>query len=100
MFFAPPEVHQSILDLREKRNGDTIDSYDVLCWLLEQTCSGIEQLQPLYHLQGMEFCRRTQAALDNSDFLINTEQISHLIETNRAAVRSETLRAQPQKEAS
>lgn len=74
MFFAPPEVHQSILDLREKRNGDTIDSYDVLCWLLEQTCSGIEQLQPLYYSQGMEFCRRTQAALDNSDFLINTEQ--------------------------
>jgi hypothetical protein len=70
-FFAPPEVYQSILDLRGKSKGERIDSYDVICWLLEQTCRGIEQLQPLYYAQGMDFCRRTQASLDNSDFLAN-----------------------------
>jgi hypothetical protein len=70
-FFPPPEVYQSILDLRKKSKRDRIDSYDVVCWLLEQTCNGIEQLQPLYYAQGMDFCRRTQASLDNSNFLIN-----------------------------
>lgn len=74
VFFAPPEVHQSILHLRKKTRGDTIDSYDVVCWILEQTCDGIEQLQPLYFSQGSDFCRRIQAATDNPDFLVDVEQ--------------------------
>jgi Protein of unknown function (DUF3638)/Protein of unknown function (DUF3645) len=74
VFFAPPEVHQSILDVRRKRPGDYIDSHDVICWLLEQTCSGIEQLQPLYFSQGSDFCRRTQAASNNPDFLVAADQ--------------------------
>ena len=74
VFFAPPEVHQCILDLRKKIHGDPIDSHDVICWLLEQTCSGIEQLQPLYYSQGVEFCRRTQAASNNSGFLSDGSQ--------------------------
>lgn len=74
VFFSPPEVHQSILDIRKKKFGDSIDSYDVICWLLEQTCEGIEQLQPLYFSHGVDFCRRTQAASDNPDFLMDTKQ--------------------------
>ncbi|KAK5019964.1 hypothetical protein LTR16_000001 [Cryomyces antarcticus] len=74
VFFAPPEAHQSILDLRQKKSKDSIDSYDVICWLLEQTCSGIEQLQPLYFSQGADFCRRTQAAIDNPDLLVDADQ--------------------------
>ncbi|TKA72247.1 hypothetical protein B0A49_06074 [Cryomyces minteri] len=74
VFFAPPEVHQSILDLRQKKSKDSIDSYDVICWLLEQTCSGIEQLQPLYFSQGADFCRRAQAAIDNPDLLVDVDQ--------------------------
>jgi hypothetical protein len=74
LFFAPPEVNQSILDLRNKKEGVKIDSFDVVYWLLEQTCDGIEQLLPLYYSQGMDFCRRTQACLENSAFLANTEQ--------------------------
>lgn len=69
IWFAPPEVHQSILDVRNKKPGDPVDSYDVVCWLLEQTCDGLESLQPLYYSQGVDFCQRTQAALDNPDFL-------------------------------
>src|SRR5438552_681114 len=74
VFFAPPEVHQSIVDQRNKRYKDPIDSYDVICWLLQQTCDGIEQLQPLYYSQGADFCRRTQAAVNNPDFLRDTDQ--------------------------
>ena len=74
VFFAPPEVHQSILDLRQKGLHDWIDSNDVICWLLQQTCSGIEQLQPLYFSHGSDFCRRQQAALENPNFLVDVEQ--------------------------
>ncbi|KAF2802818.1 uncharacterized protein BDZ99DRAFT_428253 [Mytilinidion resinicola] len=72
VFFAPPEVHQSILDLVKKKHNDPVDSYDVVRWVLEQTVTGIEQLQPLYFAQGIDFCRRTQAALDNPDFMEDT----------------------------
>lgn len=74
VFFAPPEVHQTILDSRKKKHGDPINSFDVIVWLLEQTCDGIEQLQPLYFSQGVDFCRRTQAACDNADFLLDAAQ--------------------------
>src|SRR5579859_5147657 len=73
-FFAPPEVHQSILDLRKKNLGDPLCSYDVIRWLLEQTCSGIEQLQPLYFSQGADFCRRAQATLAYPEFVANSKQ--------------------------
>ncbi|KAJ9667427.1 hypothetical protein H2201_002295 [Coniosporium apollinis] len=73
-FFAPPEVHQSILDLCKKKSGDPIDSYDVIRWLLEQTCDGIEQLQPLYFSQGVDFCRRTEAASEYPDSLVDKDQ--------------------------
>ncbi|KAF2494893.1 hypothetical protein BU16DRAFT_590135 [Lophium mytilinum] len=72
VFLAPPEVHQSIMDLVQKKHSDPVDSYDVVQWVLEQTVIGIEQLQPLYYAQGADFCRRTQAALDNSDFMEDT----------------------------
>jgi hypothetical protein len=73
VFFASPEVHQSILDLRE-RSHTPINSYDVIYWLLKQTCSSIEQVQPLYFAHGVDFCRRAQAALDNPEFLLNNSQ--------------------------
>ena len=72
-FFAPPEVHQSILDLCNKKHGDHLDSFDVICWLLEQTCSGNEQLQQLYFAQGADFCCRSYAAWKNSRFLTDVE---------------------------
>ena len=69
LFVATPDVHQSILDQRMKLSNTTIDSHDVICWLIEQTCNGIAQLQPLYYSQGIDFCRRSQAAIDNSNFI-------------------------------
>ncbi|KAK8175389.1 hypothetical protein IWX90DRAFT_469628 [Phyllosticta citrichinensis] len=72
VFVATPEVHQSILDHNQKAEGSFVDSCDVVCWLLEQTCAGIEQLQPLYYSQGMDFCRRAQAAVEHPDYLSDT----------------------------
>ncbi|KAJ9606841.1 hypothetical protein H2200_008851 [Cladophialophora chaetospira] len=70
-FFAPPEVHRSILDFRRRADRAAIDSHDVICWLLEQTCQGLENLQPLYYGQGMNYCRRIQAARDHPQYLDN-----------------------------
>ena len=93
VFFAPPEVHQSILDLRKKKFGDPIDSHDVICWLLEQTCSSIEQIQPLYYSHGADFCRRTQAALDNPDFLVKADQRDAYLDALRQ-IEKQTLEQQ------
>ena len=80
-FFAPPEVHQSICDINKKSINATIDSSDVVYWLLEQTCRGIEQLQPLYISQGIDFCRRTEAAMSNPDHLTDPGQRRMYIKT-------------------
>jgi hypothetical protein len=48
-----------------------------ICWLLDNSCDSIEQLQPLYHSQGIDFCRRTQAALDNPDYLTNLDYLTN-----------------------
>lgn len=73
VFYSPPEVHQSILDLCQKSDAN-LDSSDVIRWLLDQTCVGIEQLRPLFYSQGVDFCRRTQATIDYPDFLNNRLQ--------------------------
>ena len=74
VFFAPPEVHQSILDVCRKRRGEVldssrIDSSHVMCWLLEQACHANEHLQNLYLAQGTDFCRRTDAQWKHEKFL-------------------------------
>ncbi|KAH8896015.1 hypothetical protein GQ53DRAFT_854400 [Thozetella sp. PMI_491] len=74
VFFAPPEVHQSITDHKGKQDAGRIDSSDVISWLLANTCAGIEQLQPLYHSQGMDFCKRMNAAASFPDFLQDHHQ--------------------------
>ncbi|KAL3460831.1 hypothetical protein BJX64DRAFT_289961 [Aspergillus heterothallicus] len=72
-FLAPPEVHQSILDVCNKTLNETVDSSDVITWLLDQTCATNRELQPLYFAQGKDFCQRTQAATSYKKFLQNLE---------------------------
>ncbi|KAI1501698.1 hypothetical protein F5X99DRAFT_189010 [Biscogniauxia marginata] len=87
-FFAPPEVNQSIRDLCRKKDDDTnTDSSDVIRWLINNTCDGIEQLQPLYYAQGIDFCNRMQAAVDYPDFLIDDEQRTAYIQAIRQTER-------------
>lgn len=70
-FFAPPEVHQSILDICQEHEQGKINSSHVIRWLLEQTCQSNEQLQTLHTAQGLEFCRRNNAGWVHSNFLTN-----------------------------
>lgn len=57
MFLAPPEVHQSILELTGKPE-DQLGGYDVIAWTLEQSCRSIERSQPLRILQGLNHNKR------------------------------------------
>ena len=73
VFFASPEVHQSIKDHRPetKPRSTQVDSSDIVAWLLAQTCDSIEQQIPLFISQGADYCRSIQAKLDHSPFLDN-----------------------------
>jgi hypothetical protein len=73
-----------------ERIGQHVDSSDVIRWLLKQTCDGIEQIQPLYYSQGMDFAQRTQAILDNPRFLTDTTQRESYCEALRQ-VEKQTL---------
>ncbi|KAI3088280.1 hypothetical protein CBS147353_187 [Aspergillus niger] len=71
VFIAPPEVHQSILDVNQKSHDEKLDSADVINWLLHQTCASNAELEPLFHSQGVDFCCRMQAASQFPNFLNN-----------------------------
>ncbi|TGO40912.1 hypothetical protein BHYA_0029g00210 [Botrytis hyacinthi] len=85
-FFAPPEVHQSILDVCAKQYANLaqslrVDSSHVVWWLLEQTCRTNQHLQNLYLAQGTDFCRRTDAQWKYADiFTNNTHRDAYLQE--------------------
>jgi hypothetical protein len=83
VFFSSPEVHQSILYHCRKRNTSYLSSHDVIPWLLEQTCSGNEQLQQLYFAQGADFCRRTHAAVKYPGFLTDKDHQAAYLEVLR-----------------
>jgi hypothetical protein len=71
-WFAPPEVDQSIRDtcgVPKGRLNDRLNSSHVVKWILEQSCSAVELLQPLYYSQGTDYCRRTRAAENFADFV-------------------------------
>ena len=57
VFFAPPEVHQSIIDVTG-RPAEELTGYDVVAWSLEQSCLSIERSQPLRVIQGISHQRR------------------------------------------
>ncbi|KAF2267772.1 hypothetical protein CC78DRAFT_591207 [Lojkania enalia] len=84
IFFSPPEVHQSIMDLRAGDKLSLPDSSDVIRWLLEQTCNSIEQLEPLYYSQGMNYLQRAQAKIDNPAFLKEETQRARYMSAVRA----------------
>ncbi|KAF2221649.1 hypothetical protein BDZ85DRAFT_240143 [Elsinoe ampelina] len=59
-FFAPPDVHQSLLNFCRPANGE-IKSHHVVAWLLDQTCENNENMLPLHVAQGLDFCARKDA---------------------------------------
>ncbi|KAF1936190.1 hypothetical protein EJ02DRAFT_481790 [Clathrospora elynae] len=86
-FFYPPEVHQGILDLRSAARSwpkAPLSSIDVIRWLLQQSCNAIDQLEPLYFSQIIDYLQRTQVKLDHPDFLQNPESRKAYLDVVRA----------------
>ncbi|KAL1889974.1 hypothetical protein Sste5346_008553 [Sporothrix stenoceras] len=83
VFYAPPEVDQSIRDICQLGNSVTrtfVDSSHVVSWLLEQTCQANEQLGPLYSSHGYDFCRRAEALAKHKKTLAKPESRKALLE--------------------
>lgn len=78
-WIAPPEVHQSILQSRPKASKGEPNSRDVIYWLLQNSCTNIAQLQPLYYAQGINFCERLQTLYDNKGCLEQESQRKALV---------------------
>ncbi|KAK4141681.1 uncharacterized protein C8A04DRAFT_13829 [Dichotomopilus funicola] len=80
-FFAPPEVDRSVRSLCGiPSNTDAmVTSHHVIRWLLEQTCRAHESVRDLYLSQGMDFIRRTDAALRYPNAVSNKSQRAGLL---------------------
>ncbi|KAL1792497.1 hypothetical protein ACET3X_009004 [Alternaria dauci] len=70
-FFSPVEVHQGILDRLPK--GTSVyhqpTSGDVLRWVFGQTCDTMEQLEPSYFAQTLQYLQQEQARLEHPEYL-------------------------------
>jgi len=87
VFFAPPEVHQSIIDTCKVGRDQSVDSSHVVTWLLEQTCRANEQLRGLHLAQGYDFCRRVGAQLRYDKFLEDETHRANLLSIIRRPER-------------
>ena len=83
VFFAPLEVHQAILDVRPESRRGSIDSSDVITWVLSSTATAQEALIPLYWANGSNYLIRLQAAWDNSDFLFDPSHTKDFLQKVR-----------------
>ena len=92
VFFAPPEVHQSIVDVTKIPFYQKPTSAHIIQWLLHSTCEQLESLSPLFYSHGVDFCRRTQGGLDNPDFLHNKDDRTEFLKTLRQQERQSLLR--------
>jgi hypothetical protein len=91
VFFAPPEVHQSIIDVCKQSNYSInpfqINSSHVVCWLLEQTCRANEQLLNLYLAQGTDYCLRTDAQWRFNKFSVEQQDRESFLKVVRQPER-------------
>jgi hypothetical protein len=70
-FFSPVEVHQGILDRLPKETSvhHRPTSGDVLRWVFGQTCDTMEQLEPSYFAQTLQYLQQEQARLEHPEYL-------------------------------
>lgn len=85
IFVAPPEVHQSILDVTGK-SGSDIDGYDVVAWSLEQSCLSIERSQPLQVLQGLSHHQRQNSMASFAKRYPNLEDVAEETDATKGVI--------------
>ncbi|KAL4786734.1 hypothetical protein BJX76DRAFT_365229 [Aspergillus varians] len=78
-FFIPPEVRHSL------NKGDaTITSYEVISWVLEQTCTHLDKLQPLWAWNGLQYFRCLQIWEGFREGLSKLEEITPRIQESES----------------
>ncbi|KAH7383934.1 hypothetical protein BKA66DRAFT_417580 [Pyrenochaeta sp. MPI-SDFR-AT-0127] len=82
-FYSPPEVHQGILDRLQKDDSHRPRSEDVLHWVIGQTCDAIEQQDPSFFAQTLQYMQQEQARLDNPDILQTERSRASFLNTVR-----------------
>ncbi len=82
-FWAPPDIHQNILDLAG-RSVEQLESSDVIQWALEMTCQATKQTKPLWAMQGFEHFQRTQSY---TTLLGSTDDISTAVADDQRVSR-------------
>ena len=60
-FFAPPEVHNKLLERTGKKDGDDIKTNDIIEWVIHETCSQTQRSIPLWANQGIGHQARQRA---------------------------------------
>lgn len=85
MFVAPPEVHQSIIEVTGKQGSD-IDGYDVVAWSLEQSCLSIERSQPQRVLQGLSHHQRQKTMASFSKAYPNLEDVANETDATKGLI--------------
>lgn len=61
IFFGSPEVDTDIRGLLSKTLQDTIDSADVIKWVIQQSCNALRGQQSLHAVRALEFHKRDRA---------------------------------------
>ena len=87
MFVAPPEVHQSIMEVTGKE-GSEINGYDVVAWSLEQSCLGIERSQPMRVLQGLDYRQRQKRLAVFGQEYPDLEQVAEETDTTKGSIHA------------
>lgn len=87
IFVAPPEVHQSIMEVTGKQ-GSAIDGYDVVAWSLEQSCLGIERSQPQRVLQGLAHRQRQKKMALFVQEYPDVEQVANETDTTKDCIHA------------
>ncbi|KAL5335284.1 hypothetical protein BJX70DRAFT_390763 [Aspergillus crustosus] len=74
-FFIPPEVKHGL-----KKSSETINSYEVIEWALNQTYDHLERLQPLWAWQGLQHLHGEEIWDDFRTNAINLEEVTARIQ--------------------
>ncbi|KAI9572507.1 hypothetical protein HD554DRAFT_2185528 [Boletus coccyginus] len=77
MFFAPPEVDQSIRAVAAKKDLNApVTAVDILCWAINETWTDIQQRAPYWAQQGMSHKSRYNAWSRFCNDELTPEQLS------------------------
>lgn len=87
MFMAPPEVHQDILKVTSRTEVE-LDGFDVVLWVLHNTCQHIERSRLLNAAQGLSYCQRRRVMEAFLTSCRDLEDLGEIFDPSAGVVRA------------